>query len=167
MLLSCLGGFAHVYLVRSTSPIPPESEQTLHVLKRLAVPDKVQLQFVRKEVDIMVSCVLSVHYRIVSCALALDRKLSAGTSISSISLKLQPRNCQTRAVMKSLFLWSMRLVSLRLAVRAICADESYAGGGIIDMMNTRLQNRLTESEILKIFSDTVEVCLSFAPSLLS
>ncbi|GAA5967426.1 hypothetical protein JCM11641_000544 [Rhodosporidiobolus odoratus] len=30
------------------------------------------------------------------------------------------------------------------------------GGGIIDMMNTRLQNRLTESEILKIFSDVVE-----------
>jgi hypothetical protein len=25
------------------------------------------------------------------------------------------------------------------------------------MMNTRLENRLTESEILKIFSDTVEV----------
>ena len=108
-----------------------------------------------------------VHYCVVSCALAFDRKLSAGTSISSISLKLQPRNCQTRAVMKSLFLWSMRPVSLRSAVCAICADESYAGGGIIDMMNTRLQNRLTESEILKIFSDTVEVCLSFAPSLLS
>lgn len=35
--------------------------------------------------------------------------------------------------------------------------EWCAGGGIIDMMNTRLQNRLTESEILKIFSDTVEV----------
>lgn len=32
-----------------------------------------------------------------------------------------------------------------------------AGGGIIDMMNTRLQNRMTESEILKIFSDVVEV----------
>ncbi|GAA5899917.1 hypothetical protein JCM8208_005541 [Rhodotorula glutinis] len=30
------------------------------------------------------------------------------------------------------------------------------GGGIIDMMNTRLQNRLTEGEILKIFSDVVE-----------
>ncbi|KAL8808390.1 MAG: hypothetical protein Q9200_004304 [Gallowayella weberi] len=28
------------------------------------------------------------------------------------------------------------------------------GGGLIDFMNTRLQNRLTESEILKIFSDT-------------
>jgi len=25
------------------------------------------------------------------------------------------------------------------------------------MMNTRLQNRMTESEILKIFADTVEV----------
>ena len=32
------------------------------------------------------------------------------------------------------------------------------GGGIIDMMNTRLQNRMTEQEVLKIFSDTVEVC---------
>ena len=28
------------------------------------------------------------------------------------------------------------------------------GGGLIDFMNTRLQNRLTESEVLKIFSDT-------------
>ena len=37
--------------------------------------------------------------------------------------------------------------------------EYCAGGGIIDMMNTRLQNRLTEAEILKIFSDVVEgVC---------
>lgn len=34
--------------------------------------------------------------------------------------------------------------------------ELAAGGGIIDMMNTRLQNRLTESEILKVFSDVVE-----------
>ncbi|CAH7688665.1 nak/nak-unclassified protein kinase [Phakopsora pachyrhizi] len=30
------------------------------------------------------------------------------------------------------------------------------GGGIIDLLNSRLQNRLTESEILKIFSDTVD-----------
>ena len=37
--------------------------------------------------------------------------------------------------------------------------EYCSGGGIIDMMNTRLQNRLTEQEILKIFSDVVEgVC---------
>lgn len=37
--------------------------------------------------------------------------------------------------------------------------EYCAGGGIIDMMNTRLQNRLTEAEVLKIFADVVEaVC---------
>lgn len=37
--------------------------------------------------------------------------------------------------------------------------EYCSGGGIIDLMNTRLQNRLTEAEILKIFSDVVEgVC---------
>ena len=61
--LSCLsGGFAHVYLVRSSNAIPSGSDQFLHVLKRLAVPDKVQLQDVRKEVDIMVSCVLSEHH---------------------------------------------------------------------------------------------------------
>lgn len=34
--------------------------------------------------------------------------------------------------------------------------EYCAGGGLIDFMNTRLQNRLTESEILKIFSDVAE-----------
>lgn len=32
--------------------------------------------------------------------------------------------------------------------------EHCNGGGLIDFMNTRLQNRLTEPEILKIFSDT-------------
>ncbi|KAK7205167.1 hypothetical protein BZA70DRAFT_175345 [Myxozyma melibiosi] len=34
--------------------------------------------------------------------------------------------------------------------------EFCSGGGLIDFMNTRLQNRFTESEILKIFSDIVE-----------
>jgi AP2-associated kinase len=34
--------------------------------------------------------------------------------------------------------------------------EYCSGGGLIDYMNTRLQNRLTESEILKIFSDVAE-----------
>lgn len=34
--------------------------------------------------------------------------------------------------------------------------EFCAGGGLIDFMNTRLQNRLTEPEVLKIFSDIVE-----------
>ncbi|GAT21464.1 serine/threonine protein kinase [Aspergillus luchuensis] len=34
--------------------------------------------------------------------------------------------------------------------------EFCAGGGLIDFMNTRLQNRLTEPEIIKIFSDVAE-----------
>ncbi|KAI9862762.1 MAG: hypothetical protein M1813_004258 [Trichoglossum hirsutum] len=34
--------------------------------------------------------------------------------------------------------------------------EYCSGGGLIDFMNTRLQNRLTESEILKVFSDVAE-----------
>ncbi|KAK9450468.1 uncharacterized protein V1518DRAFT_454935 [Limtongia smithiae] len=34
--------------------------------------------------------------------------------------------------------------------------EYCSGGGLIDFMNTRLQNRLTESEILNIFGDVVE-----------
>ncbi len=34
--------------------------------------------------------------------------------------------------------------------------EYCAGGGLIDFMNTRLQNRLTEPEILDIFSDVAE-----------
>ncbi|OZJ06302.1 hypothetical protein BZG36_00686 [Bifiguratus adelaidae] len=34
--------------------------------------------------------------------------------------------------------------------------EYCSGGGVIDLMNSRLQHRLTESEILKIFSDVCE-----------
>ncbi|KAL4896606.1 hypothetical protein BDV59DRAFT_171054 [Aspergillus ambiguus] len=34
--------------------------------------------------------------------------------------------------------------------------EFCSGGGLIDFMNTRLQNRLTEPEIIKIFSDIAE-----------
>lgn len=47
--------------------------------------------------------------------------------------------------------------------------EYCAGGGLIDFMNTRLQNRLTEPEILKIFSDVAEgvACMHYLkPTLL-
>ena len=50
------------------------------------------------------------------------------------------------------------LVSRIIArIKRLLTRIAVAGGGIIDMMNTRLQNRMTESEILKIFSDVVEV----------
>lgn len=50
------GGFAHVYVVRSSRPIPSPggSSEVLHVLKRVAVPDKPTLKEVRWEVDVMV-----------------------------------------------------------------------------------------------------------------
>jgi AP2-associated kinase len=45
------GGFAHVYLVRTATPV---YNTTHHVLKRIAVPDEGMLTEVKKEVDIMV-----------------------------------------------------------------------------------------------------------------
>lgn len=63
-----IGGFAHVYLVTTDKPISvPVSAttipggtavttrgETLHVLKRMAVPDKESLASVRNEVEIHV-----------------------------------------------------------------------------------------------------------------
>lgn len=46
-----LGGFAHVYLVRTATPV---YNTTRHVLKRIAVPNEIMLNEVKKEVDIMV-----------------------------------------------------------------------------------------------------------------
>lgn len=45
------GGFAHVYVVQSQTPI---SGTRQHVLKRMAVPDESMLREVKKEVDVMV-----------------------------------------------------------------------------------------------------------------
>lgn len=53
-----LGGFAHVYLVRSAAPV---NGTIHHVLKRMLVADHAMLQDVKKEVDIMVSCALRQH----------------------------------------------------------------------------------------------------------
>ena len=46
------GGFAHVYLVRTSAPV---YGTTHHVLKRIAVANDGMLTDVKKEVDIMVS----------------------------------------------------------------------------------------------------------------
>lgn len=55
------GGFATVYLVNSDRPLPIPTlhgtarNETLHVLKRIVVPDKEALADVRREVDVHVS----------------------------------------------------------------------------------------------------------------
>lgn len=50
-LISTPGGFAHVYLVRTSAPV---YGTTHHVLKRIAVANEAMLTEVKKEVDVMV-----------------------------------------------------------------------------------------------------------------
>jgi hypothetical protein len=65
---SLLGGFAHVYVVRTATPI---NNTTQHVLKRIAVSDEAMLNEVKKEVDIMVGRLT------ISCGYGLMRESSA------------------------------------------------------------------------------------------
>ncbi|KAF8522851.1 hypothetical protein JB92DRAFT_1670305 [Gautieria morchelliformis] len=109
------GGFAHVYLVRSATPI---HNTTQHVLKRIAVADEAMLVEVKKEVDIM--RLLRGHPNIVNFIDASWHTLPNGTYEVFILM------------------------------------EFCNGGGIIDMMNRRLRERLTEAEILQIFVDVCE-----------
>ncbi|KDN50812.1 hypothetical protein K437DRAFT_59823 [Tilletiaria anomala UBC 951] len=134
------GGFAHVYLVTSSQPIPiPLSSagsvgastsglasratrpETVHVLKRMAVPDKDALATVRSEVE--AHKLLRNQPNIVHFIEASATALSSGGYEIFILMEYCP------------------------------------GGGIIDLMNARLRDRLREHEILKIFSD---VCAGVA-----
>ncbi|KAF8971667.1 hypothetical protein BDZ97DRAFT_1136609 [Flammula alnicola] len=109
------GGFAHVYLVRTPTPV---YNTTHHVLKRIAVANESMLTDVKKEVDIM--RLLKGHPNIVHLIDAAWHKLPNGTFEVFILMEFCP------------------------------------GGGIIDMMNRRLRERLTEVEILQIFVDVCE-----------
>ncbi|TDL26341.1 hypothetical protein BD410DRAFT_741603, partial [Rickenella mellea] len=109
------GGFAHVYLVRTATPIYNTNQ---HVLKRIAVPNEAMLSEVKKEVDIM--RILRGHPNIVYLIDAAWHRMSNGAYEVFILMEFCP------------------------------------GGGIIDMMNRRLRERLTEGEILQIFVDVCE-----------
>ncbi|KAF5368418.1 hypothetical protein D9758_002156 [Tetrapyrgos nigripes] len=109
------GGFAHVYLVRTATPV---YNTTHHVLKRIAVANEAMLTAVKKEVDIM--RLLKGHPNIVHLIDAAWHRMSNGLYEVFILMEF----CQ--------------------------------GGGIIDMMNRRLRERLTEAEILQIFVDVCE-----------
>ncbi|QRW22353.1 Serine/threonine-protein kinase [Rhizoctonia solani] len=122
------GGFAHVYLVRTSTPV---MGTTQHVLKRMAVADVATLAEVKKEVDIM--RLLRGHPNIVHLLDSASRPLPNGQHEVYILMEF----CQ--------------------------------GGGIIDMMNRRLRERLTEKDILQIFVDVCEAvaCMhSLQPALL-
>lgn len=109
------GGFAHVYLVKLSSPIDGKDSA---VLKRVAVPDKDSLRGMRTEVETMKR--LKGHRPIV-------------TYIDSHASELKNGGYEVFLLM-----------------------EFCDGGGLIDFMNTRLQHRLTEPEILDIFADVAE-----------
>ncbi|CAE6464604.1 unnamed protein product [Rhizoctonia solani] len=122
------GGFAHVYLVRTSVPV---MGTTQHVLKRMAVADVATLAEVKKEVDIM--RLLRGHPNIVHLLDSASRPLANGQHEVYILM------------------------------------EFCHGGGIIDMMNRRLRERLTEKDILQIFVDVCEAvaCMhSLQPALL-
>ncbi|KAJ7665653.1 hypothetical protein B0H17DRAFT_1162628 [Mycena rosella] len=109
------GGFAHVYLVRTATPV---YNTTHHVLKRIAVANDSMLTEVKKEVDIM--RLLKGHPNIVHLIDAAWHRMPNGLYEVFILMEFCP------------------------------------GGGIIDMMNRRLRERLTEAEILQIFVDVCE-----------
>ncbi|KAJ7726400.1 hypothetical protein B0H16DRAFT_268734 [Mycena metata] len=109
------GGFAHVYLVRTATPV---YNTTHHVLKRIAVANDAMLTEVKKEVDIM--RLLKGHPNIVHLIDAAWHRMPNGLYEVFILMEFCP------------------------------------GGGIIDMMNRRLRERLTEAEILQIFVDVCE-----------
>ncbi|KIJ66181.1 hypothetical protein HYDPIDRAFT_109176 [Hydnomerulius pinastri MD-312] len=109
------GGFSHVYLVRTATPV---YNTTHHVLKRIAVPNEAMLTEVKKEVDIM--RILKGHPNVVYLIDAAWHRMSNGQYEVFILMEFCP------------------------------------GGGIIDMMNRRLRERLTEAEILQIFVDVCE-----------
>ncbi|KAJ7083388.1 hypothetical protein B0H15DRAFT_1024206 [Mycena belliarum] len=109
------GGFAHVYLVRTATPV---YNTTHHVLKRIAVANDSMLTEVKKEVDIM--RLLKGHPNIVHLIDAAWHRMPNG-------------------------LYEVFILM-----------EFCSGGGIIDMMNRRLRERLTEAEILQIFVDVCE-----------
>ena len=162
------GGFAHVYLATSEHAIPVGSPSATrqHVLKRIAVPDKAGVADVGKEVEVMVSLIFllrssDLSYHILTL---FDRRnccgIIRGSSILSKHhfLRSLRRPEQAR---RTRYTSSWNGVPVSRIVEGFdrsLTRVAVAGGGIIDMMNTRLQNRMTESEILKIFSDVVEVC---------
>ncbi|KAG2355167.1 hypothetical protein BDR07DRAFT_1613821 [Suillus spraguei] len=109
------GGFSHVYLVRTPTPV---YNTTHHVLKRIGVPNEAMLAEVKKEVDIM--RILKGHPNVVHLIDAAWHRMATGMYEVFILMEFCP------------------------------------GGGIIDMMNRRLRERLTEAEILQIFVDICE-----------
>lgn len=112
-----------MYVVRSSAPISVGgSAQTQHVLKRLAVPDKTQLQEVRKEVENMASTT-NMYTAVDAWGLygeTFRRSAFRAMPTLSTSSKPAPLNSQAKAAMRSLSSWNMSLVRLSAQKRPRC-----------------------------------------------
>lgn len=127
------GGFAHVY---SCTIDPPFRNCSTACLKRVVVPNKLQLTLLRQEVDAMKR--LRGNHHIVSY-------------IDSHALRLAPDGHAAQPY------------------EVLLLMEYCLGKGLIDFMNTRLTNRLTEPEILSIagqITTAVAMCHHLHPPLL-
>lgn len=131
------GGFAHVYTCEIS---PPFRGQTVGCLKRVVVPNKLQLNLLRQEVDAMKR--LKGNENIVSY-------------IDSHASRLAPENGQVSSSAQQYEVLLLMEYCLR--------------NGLIDFMNTRLSYKLTEPEILTIMRDVtvgVAICHHLRPPLL-
>lgn len=138
-----------MYLVRTATPV---YNTTHHVLKRIAVANDAMLTEVKKEVDIMVR--RQIHF------IAGASPLEYAAAAQRTPEHRPPHRCGMAQDAK----WFIRglysdgiLSRCALILRSkSCYLNFELGGGIIDMMNRRLRERLTEAEILQIFVDVCE-----------
>jgi hypothetical protein len=115
------GGFAHVYLVRTATPV---NNATQHVLKRIAVASESLLSEVEKEIDFMVY-LLSISFRRSIVSHHLNRGYYKGTQTLCVLLMPQATGCQ-QARMRCSFLWNTVLVGhevLRCCFAYDCPDR--------------------------------------------
>jgi len=105
----------------------------------MAVPDKEALASVRSEVDVHVSIICRMS-PLESCAFPYKRP-----SPIQKSLRNHPNIVH--------FIEASATALPGGGYEIFILMEYCSGGGIIDLMNSRLRNRLTEPEVLKIFGD--------------
>lgn len=135
------GGFAHVY---TCTIDPPFQGNTVACLKRVVVPSKWQLNLLRQEVD------------------AMKRLRGNPTIVSYIDSHASRLNESMTSV-------GMGGVGDKQQYEVFLLMEYCSNNGLIDFMNTRLTNKLTEPEILVIMKDitlAVAMCHHLQPPLL-
>jgi AP2-associated kinase len=155
------GGYAHVYLTSSERPIyPPTREEkkgrwgergySQHCLKRIAFEDEAVWVDVRKEIEVMVRQPIRLQLIIAQKSLPPNPHLTQ--YLGSVHSRLPNGGYEVFILMEFCAgKWCRQLASRGWTL------TRKPGGGIIDLLNKRLRDRLKEIEILNIFADVCEV----------